>query len=121
MLQQGQHCAVRGLLVFSTIMVLSATRYRGSQEKNAVAGQIRPSILEILVGLWWIRTARLVSQVLETKPIFLGGKHMRKSGETTNVNVVVKSVEMRQWASTQQSSLGLWLFQNHFLCDAIFY
>ena len=61
-----------------------------------------------------------------TKPIFLGGKHMRKSGETTTSRQLsmwwLNQLNSRQWASTQQSSLGLRLFSQWFLvwCNLLF-
>ena len=129
MLQQGQHRAVRGLLAEAQIIVLSATRYDGDPSPQCwTAGQTQPSIREILVGLWWIRTARLVSHLTiynETKPIFLGGKHLRKSGETyftSIVNVVVESVELQAvGVNTAIISGTVGSFHYDFLCDAIFY
>ena len=66
------------------------------------AGQTQPSIREILVGLWWIRTARLVSHDTvynETKLIFFGRKtyaeKWRNYNFTSIVNVVVESVELQ--------------------------
>lgn len=66
------------------------------------AGQTQPSIREILVGLWWIRTARLVYHLTiynETKPAFLGRKtyaeKWRNYNFTSIVNVVVESVELQ--------------------------
>lgn len=114
MLQQGQHRAVRGLLVEAQIMVLSATRYHGDPSPQCwTAGQTRPSIREILVGLWWIRTARLVYHLTIYNETYLfGRKTYAEIAETTTSRQLsmwwLNQLNSRQWASTQQSSLGLW-------------
>lgn len=117
MLQQGQHCAVRGLLVEAQIIVLSATRYDGDPSPPMLDRRTDTAINPGNSGGPLVDSnckACLSRNNLQRNLSFLGGKHMRKSGETTTSRQLsmwwLNQLNSRQWASTQQSSLGLRLF-----------